>query len=386
MERCSEAILVDDELDALFSEMRPEALARLGRYLEGRCSAEERQAVEAWLAEDPGRRDLVQRIRRAHALAEVVPGRWDVEAGWARLAAALEAEPRRVDPGAERGRRGQRTWGGWFVPALRAAAAVAAVAGGAVLWQHREAVLGPGEVREVAAGVGQQMRVTLGDGTRVVLGPASRLRFAERFRRAREVELEGEAVFEVVPDRARPFRVRAGASVTEVLGTRFGVKAYPEDGYAQVVVAEGRVAVSGVGGADRDAAPAVHLTPGLAVRVEPDGTVGPVTAVAADDILAWTEGRLVYHGAPLAEVVRALERRFGVRVALADPDLAALRLTAEFRQPVAVEVVELIAHSLGLGYRRTPDGYLLFHLSPAATGSAAGGTPMMVPTHGGSSR
>src|SRR5690606_6641861 len=167
-------------------------------------------------------------------------------------------------------------------------------------------------------------------------------------------------------------------------GTRFGVKGYPEDGDAEGVVAEGQVAVSG--GADRSATPTVRLTPGLAVRIEPDGTAGPVVEVPADDILAWTEGRLVYHGAPLAEVVRALERRFGVRVALADPDLAALRLTAEFRQPVAVEVVELIAHSLGLGYRRTPDGYLLFHLSPAATGSAASGTPMMVPTHGGSSR
>lgn len=374
---------MDDELEALFSEMRPEMLARLGRYLEGRCSAEERQAVEEWLAEDPGRRDLVQRIRRARALAEAAPGLWDVEAGWARLAAALEAESPRVAPDAERRRRGQWTWGRRFAPALRAAAAIAVLVGGAVLWQHRDAFLGPGETRELTAGVGQQMRVTLGDGTRVVLGPASRLRFPERFRRVRDVELEGEAVFDVTPDRARPFRVRAGASVTEVLGTRFGVKAYPEDGYAQVVVAEGRVAVSGVGGAA--AAPAVHLTPGLSVRVEADGTAGPATAVPADDILAWTEGRLVYRGTPLAEVARSLERRFGVRVALADPELAALRLTAEFRQPVAAEVVQLIARSLGLGYRRTPDGFLLFHDSPAAAGSAAVGTPI-VPTHGGSSR
>ena len=385
MERNSEAILVDDQLDALFNELRPEMLARLGRYLEGRCSAEERRAVEAWLAEDPGRRDLVQRIRRARALAEVTPGRWDVEAGWARLAAALEAEPRSVGPDVERRRRGPWTWRRRLVPVLRAAAAIAALLLGAALWQHRDALLGPGAMREVAAGVGQQMRVTLGDGTRVVLGPESRLRFAERFRRIRAVELEGEAVFDVAPDRARPFRVAAGPSVTEVLGTRFGVKAYPEDGYAQVVVAEGRVAVSGVSGADRSAAPAVHLTPGLAVRIEPDGTTGPVMEVPADDILAWTEGRLVYHGAPLAEVVRALERRFGVRVVLADPDLGTLRLTAEFRQPVAAEVVQLIARSLGLEYRRMPDGFLLMQRSPAAGGSAAAETPI-VPTHGGSSR
>src|SRR5690606_12506427 len=94
---------------------------------------------------------------------------------------------------------------------------------------------------------------------------------------------------------------------------------------------------------------------------EPDGTAGPVVEVPADDILAWTEGRLVYHGAPLAEVVRSLERRFGVRIALADPELGALRLTAEFRQPAAAEVVQLIARSLGLEYRRTPDGFLLSH-------------------------
>ena len=384
MESYREAILVDDRLDALFSEMRPEMLARLGRYLEGRCSAEDRRAVEEWLAEDPGRRDLVQRIRRARALAEAMPGRWDVEAGWARLAAAMEAESRRVGPVVEPRRHAVRAWRRWSVPVLRAAAVIAVLLAGAVLWQRRDALLGPGPMREVAAGVGQQMRVTLSDGTRVVLGPASRLRFAERFRRLRAVELDGEAVFDVVPDRARPFRVTAGPSVTEVLGTRFGVKAYPEDGYVQVVVAEGRVAVSAVGDAARGGAPAVHLTPGRAVRVEPDGTMGPVLEVPADDILAWTEGRLVYHAAPLAEVVRALERRFGVRVALADPELGALRLTAEFRQPAAAEVVQLIARSLGLEHRRTSDGFLLYR-SPAAAGAAAVGTSI-APTHGGSTR
>lgn len=379
----SEAIPVDDRLDALFSEMRPEMLARLGRYLEGRCSAEERRGIEDWLAEDPRRQDLVQRIRRARALAEVTPGRWDVEAAWARLEAAMAAESRRDVPDVEHQRRGPWAWRGRLVPALRAAAAIAALLAGAALWQHRDALLGPGPMREVTAGVGQQVRVTLGDGTRVVLGPASRLRFAERFRRVRAVELEGEAVFDVTPDRARPFRVTAGLSITEVLGTRFGVKAYPEDGYAEVVVAEGQVAVSG--GADRSATPTVHLTPGLAVRIEPDGTAGPVVEVPADDILAWTEGRLVYHGAPLAEVVRSLERRFGVRIALADPELGALRLTAEFRQPAAAEVVQLIARSLGLEYRRTPDGFLLSHRPAGAGGSAAVGTPI-VSTHGGSSR
>lgn len=379
MERVKErSPVIDEDLGRAFGDVNPEAWARLGRYLDGRCSPEERRAVEAWLAEDPRRQELVQQIRRARILAEVAPGLWDVDAAWARLARRLDEEG---------GRTGARTWGRRLAPALRIAAAIAVLLGGAVLWQKRAAVFWPGDVptRELVAGVGQQMRVTLGDGTRVVLGPASRIRFPERFRRVREVQLDGEALFEVVPDRARPFRVRAGASITEVLGTRFGVKAYPEDGYAQVVVAEGRVAVSGAGAADRDAAPAVHLTPGFAVRVEPDGTVGPPVAVPADDVLAWTEGRLVFHAASLADVARALGRRFGVQIEFADPELGELRLTAEFRQPAAEEAVRLVARSLGLRYRRTPAGFLLFRTTPTATGSRAVAPPLLS-TDGGSSR
>ncbi|HEX7091106.1 MAG TPA: FecR domain-containing protein [Longimicrobiales bacterium] len=370
--------MADEDLGRVFGDVNPEAWARLGRYLDARCSPEERRAVEEWLAEDPRRQELVQEIRRARMLAEAAPGLWDVDAGWARLAERLDEEDRRT---------GARTWRRRLAPALRAAAAIAVLLGGAALWQKRATFFGPSDVpaREVVAGVGQQMRITLGDGTRVVLGPASRIRFPERFRRVRDVQLEGEAVFEVVPDRARPFRVRAGASVTEVLGTRFGVKAYPEDGYVQVVVAEGRVAVSGAGAADRGVGSAVHLTPGLAVRVESDGTVGPAVTVRADDLLAWTEGRLVFHAAPLAEVARSLGRRFGVQLELAEPELGELRLTAEFRQPAAEEAVQLIARSLGLGYRRTPAGFLLFRTTPTATGSRAVVAPLLS-TDGGSSR
>jgi transmembrane sensor len=350
---------------------------RLGRYLGGRSGPDESRAVQRWIEADPRRQELVQRIQRARSSIEAAPGLWDEERAWSRLAARLEpptAEPAAAGkvvpfrprpaaaPSPVRHQRGR------FAHALRAAAVIIALAGGAALWQGRAAVFKPGEVamQELATGVGQQMRISLADGTAVVLGPDSRLTFPARFGRARDVVLEGEATFDVATDSARAFRVRTATSVTQVLGTRFGVRAYPDEEYAEVVVAEGRVAVAAATAEGRAASSATQLTPGFGARVRRDGTVSAPRAVDAGRALAWTEGRLAFDASPLREVVRTFERQRGIRIELADSAIGELRLTAEFRHPTAAEVARLISLSLGLEYRAVENGYLLFTSTEAA--------------------
>ena len=77
-----------------------------------------------------------------------------------------------------------------------------------------------------------------------MLNAESRLRYPADFgATARDVELVGEGYFEVVHDSTRPFRVHAGGSVTEDLGTHFVVRAYPELRHVDVAVTEGLVSL-----------------------------------------------------------------------------------------------------------------------------------------------
>ena len=91
-------------------------------------------------------------------------------------------------------------------------------------------------------GLDQQKVLTLSDGTKIRLNEGAKLIVPEKFGSdKREVELTGEAYFEVESNEERPSLVRTAESVVEVLGTKFNVKADSAAGNVQVAVIEGKV-------------------------------------------------------------------------------------------------------------------------------------------------
>src|SRR5690606_35539212 len=137
-----------------------------------------------------------------------------------------------------------------------------------------------------------QRDVTLDDGSVVVLAPDSRLTvLSASGAGSRDVELTGQAVFQVAHDATRPLRVRAGALTTEVLGTRFVVRAYRDDEAITVALVEGSVRVSAVG--DARAASAITLIPGQIARAG-DDSLHIDTEASIGPWLAWTEGQLMF--------------------------------------------------------------------------------------------
>ena len=94
---------------------------------------------------------------------------------------------------------------------------------------------------------GQNISIKLPDGSMVKLNAESKLIAPELFQgSAREVELEGEAFFDIVPDPKHPFIIKMNGMRVEVLGTSFDVKAYPDDGNQLVAVKTGKVRVKSV--------------------------------------------------------------------------------------------------------------------------------------------
>ena len=87
--------------------------------------------------------------------------------------------------------------------------------------------------------------VTLPDGSTVYMNAGARLSYSKQFgRKNREVQLTGEAFFDVTPDKKRPFSISAGNAVIRVLGTSFNVNSSNKENQVEVYVSTGIVELS----------------------------------------------------------------------------------------------------------------------------------------------
>src|SRR5437762_10562191 len=225
--------------------------AMLIRYFSGQLTESERIAFEAWIAEDPAREEEVQRLRDLWGASAAVSDQPDTEAALAQLKERLQVRPplaaqthHRASPLSTEWRGGQGVRTAWGV-----AAAVALLVGGGAVWFTMRSRIPASDQRApmwtYATARAQRATLTLPDSSKVTLNTETRLEIPASFgRRTRDVYLDGEAYFEVAHDHKRPFRVHAGSAVTEVLGTKFGVRAREGESAVQVAVAEGRVALS----------------------------------------------------------------------------------------------------------------------------------------------
>ena len=207
----------------------------------------------------------------------------------------------------------------------------AAVAIGALPWLFSQLFLSDLPQIRYQTAKAEQRQVVLEDGSRMHLNTASLVdvRFSAQ---VREVVLaEGEAVFDVERDSARPFLVRTGGVDVRALGTRFAVRNLAR-GEVEITVLEGRVAVvSGRRAADVALAPslgdgladeawpsAVILRLNQQLRVFPAEPVGVPKEVDAAKEAAWSQGNLVFEAAPLREAVGEMSRYMPGRIRVAE--------------------------------------------------------------------
>jgi transmembrane sensor len=315
----------------------------VARLLAGETSPGEADALRREMAAEPGRAELVDALDAAlRPLAADAQPRVDVEAALASVMARRDRPALTVERGGAparspmRGLTPPRTawWRGAGV--LRAAAAVLLIAAGALVWRMM-ARGGESPVVRYATDIGARRDVRLADGSRVVLGPGSRL--AVSGDAGRRVELDGSAFFQVRHDADRPFTVAAGDAVITDVGTAFTVRADSSAG-TSVAVTEGVVAVSVAEGGQQDT-----LRAGDRARVSARRLAVQRRAGSPADV-AWTTGRLAFRDATVAEVVSELRRWYGVTLRV-DPSLANRHLTADFTGQTAEQAMRIVAVALG---------------------------------------
>lgn len=350
----------------------------LARYLADECTPAERLALERWLAAEPSRRDELAALREAWTRAGALPPRSRVDAMWNRLAARMHpatgaaagsgaaAPPARITP-----RRPapviallphrQHPRRVWRVAAGLAAGLLLSI-GGLATWRRAtsagQAAPEP-PTKEFATASGQRATIRLADGTRVELGFASRLSVRPFESGRRELHLEGEAVFDVVHDSARPFLVHAANAVTEDLGTSFAIRAYPGDASVRVVVMSGRVALRPRTPASSGEADETVLGPRQLGRLDSAGRIEVQSSVDTTEYLGWLTGRVVFDNARLDEVAAELQRRFDVPIRIAEPAITARRVTIDMPVRTLAEVLDAAVVPLGLRSRRDGSTFVL---------------------------
>lgn len=204
---------------------------------------------------------------------------------------------------------------------------------------------------------GERATVSLPDGSTVELSAGSTLRYAPFWWPGpRAVTLDGEAFFDVQTD-DRPFVVETFNARVWVRGTRFNVRAWPDDPAWRTTIAlvEGSVDVM-----PRAADTAsVELRPNQMFIVTRDTTETLSAAEGSlNRALAWRSGGLAFVDQPLGTALRELERRFALDITVADAALADQPLTYLNPQPASAEdALTDICHVLDLRYRRTADGF-----------------------------
>jgi transmembrane sensor len=166
----------------------------------------------------------------------------------------------------------------------------------------------------IYAPLGSRVSFKLPDGTTGMLNSGSKLSYSIPFISNRKVVLEGESWFEVNPDEKHPFEISTGISKVMVLGTSFNISAYPTENYVEVVLQNGKVEF--LYGKNNET---VTMLPSERLVLKSGNISKSLTD--PETYISWTEGKLVFRGDSMSEVVRRMERWYNVNIELKDKEL-----------------------------------------------------------------
>jgi len=322
------------------SDLDSEALdwfVRLGRRPLPVHEAAQHTEFQAWLAGHPGRAAAFARWQADWRQLDALPAA-GIDELRRQLATDQAAADRVATPSPGTGRRAWLKGVSALLPQAALAAVVLAVtgSGGYLAWDHWQQQ--PVFAQSFSTERGQQLDVQLPDGSRLRLDTATQVEVV-LYRQRREVRLpEGQALFQVQGDNARPFDVLAEGVKVTVVGTRFSVRhtaGIVGDAGVRVAVEEGRVRVASQVGQEDGAgvqapATAVVLTAGQQVASDSAGRLSPVGPVAAAGVAPWRDGRITFDNVPLAQALAEFERYGPTQLRVHDPAVAALRVTGTF--------------------------------------------------------
>lgn len=231
---------------------------------------------------------------------------------------------------------------------LRVAAAVFLISSVAAFFVYKRTQIDAVKYVITTVPKGQKMKLTLSDGSTVMLNAGSRIRYPEKFNgETRSVTLlDGEAFFDIKHNDEKPFVVETPGTQTQVLGTAFNVQAYQEFKEVKVTVLRGKVAVKETG----EHKP-VLLLPDEQVIVNTATGYQLKKHINANESIGWVQGKFIFRNETLMNVALILQNSYNVKIEFKKETTKEIRFTANFNSTDSLEkILFAIAKANGITY------------------------------------
>nr|WP_255496148.1 FecR family protein [Mucilaginibacter sp. FT3.2] len=204
----------------------------------------------------------------------------------------------------------------------------------------------------VSAPNGVKKQWMLPDGTEVFINSGSSIRIASNFGvKNREVDLTGEAYFQVKHNALKPFSIRTNKLIIADIGTSFNVKAYPADEQIKVAVESGIVSVSKSNANLKVESYAKSITKNQQFTYNKQSQRHALNTIRASDAIAWKQNQLRFDDASFEEIAGQLERWYNVSVKLNHNTGHYRRYTLSFNNEPVGNVLKVLSSLSGINYQ-----------------------------------
>ena len=236
-------------------------------------------------------------------------------------------------------------------------------------------------VWEIITRNGSKSNVLLPDGSSVWLNAGSRLTYDSLYGTSRrEVTLSGEAYFDVAKNPKKPFIIHTGKINIRVLGTVFNVKSYPEDRTIETSLIRGSIEVSFPSQPSKK----IILKPNQKLIIDKtisntnrnqNGTtsspaplmnIQQLNRTGSDSTIietGWMQNRLYFDDMSFQDLLKNMERKYGVSFHVADSVLDTIHFTGSFQNetvPQALDALRLTAEQSTTDFKYEIKGNQVF--------------------------
>lgn len=200
---------------------------------------------------------------------------------------------------------------------------------------------------EVTAPYGMVSSLTLPDSSKVWLNAGSTLKYPAAFTsNVREVEMSGEAYFEVHADKEHPFIVNTGDLKVTATGTAFNICSFAKAQEEVITLVTGKVAVSQENNIK-------HLLPGQQLNYQRASKSMEITDIDTYKYISWKDGILAFRDDPLKSIFNRLEQVYQVRFILKDTSINQFTYRATFKGETLDEILDYMGMSIPITFRTT---------------------------------
>jgi ferric-dicitrate binding protein FerR (iron transport regulator) len=315
----------------------------LPRYCEGLTSEEENSRVEAWLNGDEANQKILKQVYFIYLASDVINVMNNVDTEEALKKVESRMSRRHVNLW----EWAQRAAAVMFIPLV-----IAVIA----LFMNGRGAREVAQMIEVRTNPGMTTTVVLPDSTVVHLNSETVLRYPSFFSDGeRNVELSGEAYFNVTKDKERKFIVSTPYnSDIEVYGTKFNVEAYKTDGMIRATLVEGSIGFVYDDMLNKEKLVKLEPRQGLVYKPQ-DGTVS-VYKTDCETETAWKDGKIIFNNMAMGDILHMLSRKYNVKFIVKNAEINNYAFTGAFTAHRLDRVLEYFRKSSNIKWRYIDSG------------------------------